>query len=175
MKKSVLKVLSLLVVLSFFAGSSYAFGPKGGGFGFPPIGVLVKELKLTSEQKDQLIDLFNQTQKEMIKTRAEMRITMIDLRTEMMKDNPDEKVINNLIDKIGEYTKKLTGIRVSRHLEVKKILTPEQREKLRELILSRKWRRGPRGRRGFRRGMGQGRFGGGMGFGPNYSEELPEE
>ena len=160
MKSSKLTILSLVLVLSLCISPTFAYGPKKAGSGLPPIGVLVKELNLTPEQKDQLVELYSQTQKELINIRTQNKIARIDLMNEMMKDNPDEDVLNNLIDKIGENAKKAFGVRINRQLEIKKILTPEQQEKLKELLMKRKWKKGPK--KGFKRGPKPANFRGGM-------------
>ena len=52
----------------------------------------------------------------------------------MDQDTPDEKVIMQQIDKIGAVEIKLRKNRISLLLSVRKLLTPEQRTKLKQLM-----------------------------------------
>ena len=79
-------------------------------------------------------DLVYHANKELIGFRAEMDQGHLEMRRLMDQEAPDEKVIMQQIDKIGAVEIKLRKNRISLMLSVRKLLTPEQRTKLKELM-----------------------------------------
>jgi Spy/CpxP family protein refolding chaperone len=136
-------------------------------------------LNLTPEQKTKLEDFRKARQEERETFSEQMRKMQTDLR-ELMKDpSANEKNIDGLIDEMSRLraTQMKSGIRKS--LDMKKILTPEQLEKLKD-GRARMERRGmmrpgrgmmprPFMRRGFRPGWHRGLgWGPGLGLGPDF-------
>ena len=79
-------------------------------------------------------DLVYNANKELIGLRAEMDQGHLEMRRLMDQEAPEEKVIMQQIDKIGAVEIKLRKNRISLMLSVRKLLTPEQRTKLKELM-----------------------------------------
>jgi Spy/CpxP family protein refolding chaperone len=79
-------------------------------------------------------DLVYNANKQVIDLKAEMERNQLEMRRLMDQEAPDEKVIMQQIDKIGAVEIKLRKNRISLMLSVRKLLTPEQRTKLKELM-----------------------------------------
>jgi len=133
-------------------------------------------LNLTPEQQQKMEDLQYIHQKDMIKFREEVSLKRLDLQREMQKDSPDRATVDRLADDMGALRTRMGRARVDHLLDVRKILTPEQWSKARELMQARRAQRmGGRGGRsslGPRDGMGHGAgsprgqgFGQGQGLG----------
>jgi len=162
MKKLSLTVMAVFVTL-LLTSQVFAWGPgagpgKGNGFcreaGFD-------KLNLTAEQKAKIEALQDANFKATKPVREKMFDKSVELRRLWLTANPDK-------DKITAAQKELRALRddmqdkvTAMRLEIRKVLTPEQNEKL----ANSHWGRGP----GFgpRGGMrGQGEFGPGHGPGP---------
>jgi Spy/CpxP family protein refolding chaperone len=92
-----------------------------------------KELKLSDDQINKLDDLLMKHKKEMIDIRANIQKKQIDLEQLLDKENGDENIImqkaNELITLRGELQK----MYIKMILDMRKILTPEQNKKLKEI------------------------------------------
>jgi Spy/CpxP family protein refolding chaperone len=117
-------------------------------------------LNLTPEQQQKMEDLRYVHQKDMIKFREELSLKRLDLQREMQKDSPDRATVDRIADDLGALRTRMGRARVDHLLDVRKILTPEQWSKARELMQAhRAQRMGGRGGRsilGPRDGMGHG-------------------
>jgi len=125
---------------------------------------VVEALKLTPEQQQKLEETSYQHQKEAANLRRDMQLKRLDLQRELDKENPDQAILDKLIDEQAALRAQAGKARVEQMLAVKKILTPEQWAKAKEL---RQERRAERmgGRHGRNRG-GEGGRGDGWGMGP---------
>ena len=90
-------------------------------------------------------DLAYNANKELIGLRAEMERAHLEMKRLMDLDSPDEKLILQQIDKTGAVEIKLRKNRISLILAVRKLLTPDQRTKLKQLMEERMRRKGDRG------------------------------
>jgi Spy/CpxP family protein refolding chaperone len=90
-------------------------------------------------------DLAYNSNKELIGLRAEMDQGHLEMRRLMDLDSPDEKMIMSQIDKLGAVEIKLRKNRINLLLSVRKLLTPEQRTKLKQLTPERMGREQGRG------------------------------
>jgi Spy/CpxP family protein refolding chaperone len=129
-----------------------------------------RALSLTPEQQQKMEDLHFVHEKDMIKFRQELSLKRLDLQREMQKDSPDRATVDRLADEMGALRTRVGRARVDHLLDVRKILTPEQWSKARELMQARRAQRmgGRGGRPGHdgRGGMGPGTWSGrGQGFG----------
>lgn len=153
----VLMVVGLGLLLS---ASAFAFGgPRNdGGYGYCKDAGLWK-LNLTDEQKTKIEALTAANQKEIRPIREKMFDKSVALRRLWLQPNPDkdkiialQKEVRTLRDQVQD---KFTLLR----FEIRKVLTPEQKEKLANFG----WGRGPGfGPRGGMRGHGE--PGAGMGM-----------
>jgi Spy/CpxP family protein refolding chaperone len=154
-------VMSLLLTSQVFAwGPGSGRGPgKGQGFGDCREEGLEK-LKLTDEQKTKIESLQTATRRELKPTREKMFDKTIELRRLWLQANPDKDKIYAVQKEIRTLRDQMQDKMTAMRLEIRKVLTPEQNEKLADLP----WGRGPGfGPRGGMRGPGG--HGPGMGMG----------
>jgi Spy/CpxP family protein refolding chaperone len=101
-------------------------------------------LGLQKEQVEKLRSVRLAARKDAIRTRSEIRIKRLELRELMQAGTVDRKAIDQKVTELLDLHGKAVRARVEARLQAREILTPEQREKLRDL--------GPRNR-GRRRGQ----------------------
>lgn len=111
-----------------------------------------ERLKLTDDQKKRVEDIRFSHQKKSITMRAEVESAHLDLERLLDADPPDQRAINNQIDRLAQLRAGLARDRVAGMLEVRALLTPEQRQE---------WRTMHRGMHGWGH-HGPGMEGGGM-------------
>ena len=162
MKTLVFLTLAAMMVLG--AGTALAQG-RGGGPGhggrggfcdgeFGPahrLEMLADHLELTEEQVKAIEGIRTQGQEKNMELRKELMRLRNELQGEMLKDDPSEKAALDLSGKIGALRSEMQANRLTNRLEVRKQLTPEQRDKM--LMLQERFQ-GREGRRGGGRGMG---------------------
>jgi len=170
MKKLTL-VLMVVILGVFLTASAFAFGPpdgRGPGPGYGPGAdrgpgyygnTGFDRLNLTDEQKTKIEALRLAYEKDVRPIKEKMFDKSVELRRLWLKENPDkdkiyaaQKEVRTLRDKMQD---KVTALR----FEIRKVLTPEQKEKLASFGWGRGMGFGPRG--GMR---GPGGFGPGMGM-----------
>lgn len=112
-------------------GQGKSQGICGGEFGSEHrMEMLQEKLELTDEQVAAIEKIREtgrengaQLQKEMMRLRNE-------LEGEMLKDEPSEKTVLNLVGEIGDLKTEAQTARMKNRLEVARQLTPEQRDKM---------------------------------------------
>jgi Spy/CpxP family protein refolding chaperone len=124
--------------------------PERGGPG-PDVARIQKEVGLNDGQVDQLEKLWTDQRKQRIRQRADMAIARMDLRQLLGASTVDEKAVNAKVKELGDLHAASLRARVDSVLAMRKILTPEQREKMKTLMRSHR-----REFRGMRRGVGPG-------------------
>jgi len=97
-----------------------------------------KELFLTPDQEQSLKDLRFAAREKSIDIDAKIKKAQLQMQQEMDKDDVNREKVMGLLDEIGKQQTELKKISMGNWIEVKKILTPEQREKGREMLA--KWR-----------------------------------
>lgn len=95
---------------------------------------LADKIGADSQTIAKIKDLAYNANKELIALRAEMDQNHLEMKRLMDLDSPDEKAIIAQIDKIGAVEIKLRKNRINLLLAVRKVLTPEQRTKLKQLM-----------------------------------------
>jgi Spy/CpxP family protein refolding chaperone len=158
--------LTLVAMMVLGAGTALAQGRGGGpghggrgGFGDGEFGpahrleMLADHLELTEEQVVAIEGIRTQGQEKNMELRKELMRLHNELQGEMLKDDPSEKAALDLSGKIGALRSEMQANRLTNRLEVRKQLTPEQRDKM--LMLQERFQ----GR--------EGRWGGGRGMGPH--------
>jgi len=168
MKKLTL-VLMTVVLGVFLTTSAFAFGgprdDRGPGPGYGPDNgrghgycneAGLRRLNLTDEQKTKIEALATASQKEIRPLREKMFDKSVELRRLWLKENPDKDKILAVQKEVRTLRDKLEDKATALRFEIRKVLTPEQQEKL----ASFGWGRG----RGF--GPRGGMRGPGGGFGP---------
>lgn len=91
------------------------------------------ELGLRDEQVSKLRALKSQTEKQMIRTKADLEILEIELRDLLHQDKVNVKAVDSKIEKIGELRTEMHKVHAHAKLDAQKVLTPAQVKKLKEL------------------------------------------
>lgn len=95
---------------------------------------LQKQLNLTDEQRKKLQDINFNTEKAAITERAAMQVQRLELKRLMRAENPDRAAIDKKIQEISQARTALMKTRANELLDVRAVLTKEQRDKIRETI-----------------------------------------
>jgi periplasmic protein CpxP/Spy len=135
-----MSTLAAVAVLAVAAASAQAPGPGGRGVG-PGRGQglpMMQRLELTDAQKEQVRAIVGEHPGR--ETRQTLDKLHQDLMAAVMADTPDTAKIEQLKASITEAETTALNERVDIELRIAQILTPEQREKARQLPA------GPRGR-----------------------------
>jgi Spy/CpxP family protein refolding chaperone len=131
----------------------------------------LQALNLSPVQQQKVEDLQYVHQKDMIKFRQEVSSKRLDLQREMQKDSPDRATVDRLADEMGAIRARMGRARLDHLLDVRKVLTPDQWSKLREVMQSRRAQRmGGRGGRLDHDGRGGMSPGAGSGRGPGFGQ-----
>jgi Spy/CpxP family protein refolding chaperone len=163
MKKLTLTLMAVVVGLLFtsqvFAwGAGYGPGKGRGYENYREAGF--ERLNLTAEQKAKIEALQTSTYKETRPIQEKMFDKSVELRRLWLQANPDRDKITGLQKEVSALRDVMQGKATEMRLEIRKVLTPEQQEKLVNAGWGRGMGYGPRG--GMR---GQGGFGPKMGMG----------
>lgn len=165
MKKVMVLAVALVMAL---AVPALAFGPGGGpGWGNCGYGGLgrMAALNLTPEQQDKMFQIMNKNQAELSQMRYDLMKKRLDARTLFADPKADEATITAKQKEIITLQDKLREKMLQVRLEQRKVLTPEQLQKLNAIGY------GPG--RGYGRGFGRGGYGPGRGYGPCFGPNVP--
>ena len=126
------KIISLLVlslpVLGLFSFRNYPF-PNPDMFQYQ-INIMQKELGLSLEQTKKIEEIMNLEIKNMELKRISLEKEFLNLREELLKDNPDLEKIKSIIEKKSALEAEMEFNAIKRDLDIKPILTKEQFDKL---------------------------------------------
>ncbi|NBD15923.1 MAG: periplasmic heavy metal sensor [Cyanobacteria bacterium] len=128
------------------------FGPRHRG---SRRGELIDQLDLSDTQKNELQRIRNEYQPRFMEQREALFEARQTLRNMMVDDNASNSDLRQQHDKILSLRDEMGNLRFESMLEMREVLTPEQREDFAELMDERRgnWGRGRRGRGpGFRGG-----------------------
>lgn len=92
-----------------------------------------EEIGLTPEQQEKIRTLSADLKKEVLRNKAEIEATQIDLREELRKKKLDSIKIPSLIDKEYELKKTAGKAAIKALIDIKGTLKPEQKEKAGEI------------------------------------------
>ena len=109
-------------------------------------GRLAEELDLSGTQREKLRTIGDGLARKRIRLRADLDLARLDLRTAMQSDSPSLSQLGTRIDAVTRIQGDMMKAGVSARLEARKVLTPEQLEKLSEMKSMRA--KGAPGRRG---------------------------
>lgn len=107
-------------------------GMMEGDMPMMPLMQMHKDLGLTPEQIQQIKDAASGSTKEMEALRSKMQAAAKAQAELMGQDSPNEEAILKGTDEIGKIRTDMARIRVKQMLAMQKVLTPEQRTKMRE-------------------------------------------
>jgi Spy/CpxP family protein refolding chaperone len=166
MKKLTLTLMAITIGL-LVSVPAFAFGPgsgygPGGGMGQGYYGNAgFNKLNLTDEQKTKIEALVTANQKEIRPIREKVFDKSVALRRLWLQPNPDKDKITALQKEVRVLRDEMQDKSTALRFEIRKLLTPEQQEKMANIG----WGRGQGfGPRGGMRGPGHGGFGPGMGM-----------
>jgi len=91
------------------------------------------EINLTSDQKDRLEKMMVDFKLEKVDQEAKIKKAEIKLRSLMRDEDANDSEVMTAIDEVARLKAELQKMRYRHHKEIRGILTPEQREKLKEL------------------------------------------
>ncbi len=96
---------------------------------------LLKKAGISEEQAKKIRDLHFQNQRDGIKLSSEMRLKNLEMAELMDSDKPDEGKIRAKAKEISALREKVYMQGVEQGLTMKKLITPEQEQKLRDVML----------------------------------------
>jgi Spy/CpxP family protein refolding chaperone len=143
-------------------GGRHGFGRGQRGFRLVRLlkdPAIRQELGITAEQAAKIRQQDSDFRKERIRGRADLAVKRIDLQNLLAADKPDQAAIDSKLTEISAAQLVLEKSAVHYRLAMRDVITPAQREKLRQLIKDRRspgdgpgrqgppgaGRRGPRG------------------------------
>jgi len=96
---------------------------------------MIRELKLTSQQREKIADIRETLQRKAIGLRAELNTALLDLRHQLRVDQPDRATIDHQIDTIAHLRAELRKSGMGAVLDMRGVLTPDQRKKTHDRIM----------------------------------------
>jgi Spy/CpxP family protein refolding chaperone len=165
--------LTVLAVVG--AGALALAQPVGRGVVGAGVATLKQQLGLSDQQAAELQRLRSEEQKQAIRRQADLAVARMELQEALAAKPVDEKLVAAKTKAVADLQTAALQARVNAQLAVRKVLTPEQQEKLQQL---RGERRGVRAERRLMqrgvRGMRRGRMFG-PGAGPLAAPGAPAE
>jgi len=139
-KKIMLLILGFMLTFSTF---TYAYSDHPPFPGMPPkpldkLERLTKELSLTPDQKAKFLENSKEIEKQAIEIEYSNFSLRDKMENELAKDVPDSKLIYKYMEQLEQNFLKMRFARINNIIELKKMLTPEQQKKFKELISERK-------------------------------------
>lgn len=123
-----------------------------GGCGAPMGCAKMGPMGLNDDQRKAIEKIRTDGQDAMLSARKEMMRLRHAMQGEMLKDDLDAGAIRKLVEKMGDLRTQMQLQRLEQRLAIRKLLTPEQRDR----AMLRQGHRGDRGPRGMHRMMGRG-------------------
>ncbi|AUC60252.1 hypothetical protein AA637_03360 [Cyanobacterium sp. HL-69] len=112
-------------------------GGKRWGANKPGQSRLIEELNLTSEQQQQMVEIKNKYEPQMTNLREEIRTERQALRI-MMNNNQSADAIRAKNQTISNLTQQMRELGFETMLEMREVLTPQQREQLSQIMNERR-------------------------------------
>jgi Spy/CpxP family protein refolding chaperone len=157
MKKHMIAAAGLVVAASWAALAAAQPAPPDGR---QPRGGLAfeRQLGLSDEQAEQLRRLRTEERKQAIRRHADLAIAHMELAEALDAPTVDEKLIATRVRAVSDLQAAEVRAQADSRLALRKVLTPEQQQKLRQLTRERRQERGAawRGRGAGRRGAPEG-------------------
>jgi Spy/CpxP family protein refolding chaperone len=133
--------LIALAVVAALAGVGSATaapqGPRPGRPGPRPDGAAVQrkllDAGLSQAQVDQIRKIHLDERKAAIRSRADLQVAKLELREMMEAPSVDQAAIAARVKQIGDLQTSLLRSRVDARLAARKVMTPEQFEKVRQM------------------------------------------
>ena len=135
-KKLAVAALAFILAIVFCAPALYAETLKDKFF--KKVRFIMKnheELGLSDEQFDEIKKLKTETKKDIIRKKSQTEVLDVEIHTEMWEDPTNLNTINALIEQKYDIKREKTKNIAEAYSELMKILTQEQRDKLKGLWL----------------------------------------
>ena len=145
MRVRLLAVVGILAVAGTVVVAAAQERPRRQGR--PDAAALEKELGLSADQAAQLKKLRAEGRKQAIRHRADLAIARLELQELMDAATVDEKAVAAKVKAISDLQAAALQARTSERLAMRRLLTPEQQEKMKQLA-PRRGRMGRPGRAG---------------------------
>jgi Spy/CpxP family protein refolding chaperone len=120
------------------------------GEGRPDRAAIQAELSLSADQAAQLRKLRIEGRKQAIRQHADLAIARLELAELMDAPTVDEKAVAAKVKAISDLQAAALKARTDERLAMRRLLSPEQQEKMKQLMQRNRWERGPRPVRGWR-------------------------
>jgi Spy/CpxP family protein refolding chaperone len=111
----------------------------------------IRELNLTPEQRQTIRTIRQENQEERASINRRLREANQSLQEALDVDNPDEATIEPLLRQVGMLQAEQMRLRVLSEVRIRRVLTPEQQELLRNFRMARRLRRQSNPRENLRR------------------------
>lgn len=142
MQRNIFLTAATLILFGLMSTASMAqpFGPPEAPE--PPGPMMQGEkkafagLELTDEQKNKIAELRLATQKEIAPLKAKIVQLRTDLKLQLTAETPNLGKIESINKEIGAVQAQIQYAQNKQHVEVRKLLTPEQRKKFDTFLLS---------------------------------------
>ena len=145
MRMTVLAGLGILVMGGTVLVATAQERPRRAGReGRPDLATLQAELGLTAEQAAQMQKARADGRKQAIRQRADLAIARLELEELMGAPVVDQKAIDAKVAAISGLEAAGLKARTDQRLALRKMLTPEQQEKMKQLMRENRGSRGPR-------------------------------
>ena len=160
MKNRIIAVMGL-ALLGGYAGLAAAQPATAARPSRPDPPTLQREIGLSDEQAAQMRRLRSEERKQAIRRRADLAIARMELEEALDAPSVDEKLVGTRVRAVSDLQAAEVRARADRRLAMRKMLTPEQQGKLKQLMRERGgahgagWR-GGRSRRPARGAMPEG-------------------
>jgi Spy/CpxP family protein refolding chaperone len=102
--------------------------------GRPDPAAIQAELGLSADQAAQLKKLRDEGRKQAIRQRADLAIARIELEEAMNAPSVDDKVVAARVKAVSDLQASSLQSRTNQRLAMRRLLTPEQREKMKQLM-----------------------------------------
>ncbi len=145
------KFAAIFAAVSILAFAALAYGDMGGrgmgagmmcGCGMDGMMMdaehhmskIIKDLNLDDQQKAFMREIKSRMMKETIRRKADMHIAQIELKDLLMQDTVDMKAVEAKVKQLEAMKTEMQLSHIKAMEECKAKLTPEQRQKLREMM-----------------------------------------
>ncbi|MGB9595630.1 MAG: Spy/CpxP family protein refolding chaperone [Candidatus Poribacteria bacterium] len=99
---------------------------------------LMEKIGITKEQKETIQKIVSEHRKDMIKKDADRKLAEVDLQEMLSKEKPDMNLVKNQIQKIASLKADIQFARLKMQMDLKNVLTDEQKAKLEKLMQDQK-------------------------------------
>lgn len=113
---------------------------------------IIKKLELTDKQQAAFEAGQKKFEEELAAGREKVKKISAELKAELQKDSPDRRKIHGYIGDLGKLHNAMQIKRMDSMLDLREMLTPEQKGKFKQMLNDRKARADKKGKRPQRRG-----------------------